>query len=213
MHVAIGAAHCFHQNSATYYKAEEILLSLGRHDITNWFEPNSVLRQVSDVIIHDDYRSGSFDADIAIIRMRRPVQFTKHIRPICLWPPEVSTNQSVIVGLAGQVVGWGSTDDEEKTIPRSISIPIVSAAECLRSARIYAKITSNRTFCAGRKDGHGPCHGDSGSGWALLVNNRTTLRGLVSAALSGPLHNSCDLTQYVVLTDVAKYIDWIRRQL
>lgn len=219
----IGAAHCFHHKSTshgiTYYGSDEILLSLGRHDIANWFEINSKLREVSRIFIHPDYRrrrtTTSFDADIAMVRMHNSIRFTRFIRPICLWPPDVDTDQQRIVGVNGRVVGWGSDGRGQRVTrtPRSINIPIVSTAQCLESATIFAEITSNRTFCAGRKDGYGPCHGDSGSGWAIVVNNRTTLRGLVSAALSGPLHNSCDLTNYVVFTDVAKFSEWIRRRL
>jgi secreted trypsin-like serine protease len=53
--------------------------------------------------------------------------------------------------------------------------------------------------------------GDSGGGLIIKDNNgRWTLRGLVSAAIRGP-DGSCDLENYVVFTDVARHIDWIKR--
>uniref|UniRef100_A0A1I8NNK9 Peptidase S1 domain-containing protein n=1 Tax=Stomoxys calcitrans TaxID=35570 RepID=A0A1I8NNK9_STOCA len=74
----------------------------------------------------------------------------------------------------------------------------------------------------------GPCSGDSGAGLMLLKNNRWMLRGTVSGSL--PLASnaknveeakarpsiaptsstrSCSINQYVIYTDVAKFLDWI----
>lgn len=45
---------------------------------------------------------------------------------------------------------------------------------------------------------------------SLLHNNRWTLRGIVSAGINDANTGGCKLTDYVVFTDVAKFIDWIR---
>ena len=71
----------------------------------------------------------------------------------------------------------------------------------------------------------GPCTGDSGAGLMLFKNNRWILRGTVSgslpvtqisddssassAAAPALLNHSCSNNQYVIYTDVAKFIDWI----
>lgn len=76
------------------------------------------------------------------------------------------------------------------------------------------EITSNRTFCAGSRDGSGPCYGDSGSGF-LIQDQKTKryhLRGIVSLTLFDDKVRTCDLKQYVVYVDVAKHQDWIRKQ-
>lgn len=206
----VSAAHCFQTSEHRNRSRDEVLLSLGRHDVTNWTEHGSKLSEISKIFIHPDYRKSSLvsvDADIAVVWLKNSVEFGEYIRPICL---SLSSDHAIAYGSEGVVVGWGS-DGHEETVtqtPRSISLPIVSEAECLRSSSTFQGITSNRTFCAGRKDGFGPCHGDSGSGMAILVKDRWTLIGIVSTALAGPA-NVCDLSNYVVLTDVSKYHHWI----
>ncbi|EFN81615.1 Serine protease gd, partial [Harpegnathos saltator] len=85
--------------------------------------------------------------------------------------------------------------------------------ECLWSNPRFVSFTSNRTFCAGLRDGSGPCNGDSGSG--LVLHDSTTgryqIRGIVSRSLFDLNEMTCDLTQYVVFVDVAKYIPWINQ--
>lgn len=68
----------------------------------------------------------------------------------------------------------------------------------------------------------GPCTGDSGAGLMIFKNNRWMLRGTVSGSLpmlnptdgsasesSTRSTNSCSVNQYVIYTDVAKFLDWI----
>ena len=85
----------------------------------------------------------------------------------------------------------------------------------MRSNSIFLELTSNRTFCAGNRNGNGPCHGDSGSGFALQdpKTKRYHLRGIVSLTIFDERIMSCDLTQYVVYVDVAKHLDWIKKQI
>ncbi|EFN71523.1 Serine protease gd, partial [Camponotus floridanus] len=82
---------------------------------------------------------------------------------------------------------------------------------CLWSDQRFVSFTSNRTFCAGMRDGSGPCNGDSGSGLMLYDSStgRYQLRGIVSRSLFDYNEQTCDLTQYVVFVDVAKYLSWI----
>lgn len=54
--------------------------------------------------------------------------------------------------------------------------------------------------------------GDSGGGLMLYENGKWVLRGIISASLRDPL-NGCDVNNYVVFTDVAKYINWIEQNL
>lgn len=62
--------------------------------------------------------------------------------------------------------------------------------------------------------GKGPCNGDSGGG--LYLPLRTSgrgvqwyLRGIVSLSLKGRDTDLCDLSQYIVFTDVAKFSQWL----
>ncbi|XP_037808976.1 serine protease gd [Lucilia sericata] len=69
----------------------------------------------------------------------------------------------------------------------------------------------------------GPCTGDSGAGLMIFKNNRWMLRGTVSGVLpmqaavvegstsstTSRTSQSCSINQYVIYTDVAKFLDWI----
>lgn len=202
----ISAAHCF-QTELKMLQHDEVLISLGRYNMTNWIEDGAQLVEVKSIHIPVDYKKVpySLDADIALVILKAAAVFNEYIRPICL-PDKTNIGKQL-----GTVVGWGS-DGHGTTVtdtPKSITIPIVSEVECLRSDSAYATITSNRTFCAGRKDGFGPCHGDSGSGLVIQQNHSAVLVGIVSAALSGPM-NTCDLSNYIVFTNVAQFIPWIQ---
>ncbi len=207
----VTAAHCFRTSERTY-QAHEITLFLGRHNIVNWMEPGVRAAQVEQIVIHSDYmtKDTSYDADIAVAIMRERVEFTEFIRPICLWEGSDSLNS--VVGQMGTVIGWGrdNTGNIVTPEPKKINIPVVTEAECLRSSDTYRYITSQRTYCAGGRDGRGPCNGDSGGGMTFKINNKWMLRGIVSAALADPIVNTCNLGEYIVFTDAAKFVSWIR---
>lgn len=209
--VVVTAAHCF-RTPEKEYKADEVIIYLGRYNIMKWSEKGSHVTEVDQIYVHDDYmkEEQNFDADVAIVVMTDRIKYTDFIRPICLW--EGSENVNDIVGSSGTVVGWGRDGSGNIVTPEphKINVPIVADDVCLRSSDIFRYITSKRTFCAGSRNGLGPCNGDSGSGMAIYKNNRIYLRGIVSAALSDPVMNMCKLKDYVVFTDAAKFGTWIR---
>ncbi len=49
-------------------------------------------------------------------------------------------------------------------------------------------------------------------GLMVKDNGKWTIRGIVSAAVRGA-DGSCDLENYVIFTDVARNIDWIKRNM
>lgn len=208
--VVLTSAYCF-RTSDTEYNSNDILIYLGRHDMNNWMEKGSVIRQVSSINFSDAYKAdggiSDYDGDIAVVVLQSAVTFSEYIQPICLWKGTADD----MIGMSGIVVGWGS-DRNGLAItqtPQGITIPIVEDSVCKASNELFKTIQSNRTFCAGLQDGKGPCHGDSGGGLAVMRGKQMILKGLVSAALAGPL-NICDLSNYVVFTDVAQYRDWIK---
>ncbi|KAH1171700.1 hypothetical protein KIL84_007318 [Mauremys mutica] len=58
-------------------------LVLGAHQLLNP-SPNQVLAEVQKIIPHPRYNRTSFVADIALVRLKKPVKFTQFIRPISL---------------------------------------------------------------------------------------------------------------------------------
>lgn len=212
------AAHCFHwenTNGPMYVPTGALSVSLGRYHLRDFREKGSVNREVHQYWIHPNYNNeGSADADIAIIVLREKVEYSARIKPICLWSG--SPSLASVVGLYGYVVGWGRDELGNLFVerPRMTTMPIVSQEECLWSNAQFRLVTSNRTFCAGARNGSGPCNGDSGSGFVIQdpTTNRYRIRGVVSRSLRDKNTMSCDLTQYVVYVDVAQHLQWIREK-
>ncbi|XP_066592848.1 serine protease gd-like [Prorops nasuta] len=212
----ITAAHCLKLANGIDVPASAMLISLGRYRLRDWREKGSVNREVRTYYFHPDYKHrGSADSDLAIIVLRESVEFSRMIQPLCLW--NGSPDLQPVVGKSGYVVGWGRDEFGNPYLsePRMSTIPIVSQEDCLWSNTDFVAFTSNRTFCAGMRDGSGPCNGDSGSG--LVIKQPSTgrfhLRGIVSRSLLDKDTMSCDLSQYVVYSDAAKHMDWIVEQL
>lgn len=60
------------------------------------------------------------------------------------------------------------------------------------------------------------CSGHAGTGLALPKKknpNIWQLRGIVTFALATTTEVKCDLYNYVIFTDVAKYTDWIMNKM
>ncbi|XP_055308234.1 serine protease gd-like [Sitodiplosis mosellana] len=174
----ITAAHCLN-TSTKNYRAQEVVLYLGRYSLIDWSEVGSIATNVDQIIIHTDYKRQreSFDADIAILVMTKQIEFNEFVRPACLWPGTVGIQE--IEGKNGVVVGWGKdgTDRVVSNIPKKVNLPIVNSITCVQTSESLSKAVSNRTFCAGTLNGDGPCHGDSGGGLTHYHNDRWTLRG------------------------------------
>lgn len=107
--------------------------------------------EAEDIRIHPDYVPLTSDADIAVVILAEKVEFSKFIRPICLWSEGDDIDS--IVGQKGKVLGWGRDEQDNLMTaePKQANIPVVSQEECLRSSEAFKYITSERTFCAGTK--------------------------------------------------------------
>lgn len=137
------------------------------------------------------------------------MKFTEFIRPICLWNASDTTD---IIKNLGLTAGWGMDElgNVFTDLPRTVRMPVVNNSECRSSSQLHTLLITDRTFCAGWKNGtDGVCQGDSGGGYALEIAGRWTLRGLVSTSpYATP--GRCDLNNYIIFVDIIKFIDWIK---
>lgn len=210
--LVITAAHCFKGRGSMQFKPEDIVVSLGQHNIRRLHDPRTISMGLESLNVHPEFMTGpteSYDADIAVLVLERAVTFSEFIKPVCLWIGD--TDETTVFGKTGVIVGWGKDETGHlvTTAPRRASVPIVSHLECIRSSETFLKIISERTLCGGAKNNQGPCNGDSGGGLILFEDGVWQLRGIISVALADPVTGMCNLKQYVVFTDVAKFIPWI----
>lgn len=135
-----------------------MLILVGKYNLRSKFESDSSNQAVENIFVHPDwkYYSQKYDADLAILKMKVPVHFTKFVQPVCL-PTGLYRELST-----GFVVGWGESENKAvESIPRQVELEIVNAEDCYPEYPELAEISSSRTFCAGGQ-GTGPCRGDSG---------------------------------------------------
>ncbi|CAB3365307.1 Hypothetical predicted protein [Cloeon dipterum] len=211
----ITAAHCVHNVESQKQKLIEprsIVIYLGKHYLLDFTESSVQAKGVSLVKVHPKYRHGvSSDNDLAVLVLSSPAEYSFTVQPACLFNSRLEYEDD------GKVIGWGRDENgnQVSSEPKLVSLPIVSQEECLRSHRNFYYITSNTTFCAGKRDGSGPCNGDSGGGFysqAIRSPGQWFLRGMVSLSLQDSTTASCDPKNYFVFTDLSKFADWVSRE-
>lgn len=164
--VVTTAAHCIQKKSnkdITHRRhPTEIVVKLGKYDLSLENERGSVSKYPNDIIVHPDWKpyGHRYDADIAIIILDGKVEITSTISPVCLWSNSEPKTEK------GIVVGWGKSESGAayENTPKELEVFIRSNEDCFLKDMKFAAISSPNTFCAGRDEKSGPCQGDSGSG-------------------------------------------------
>ncbi|XP_056625537.1 chymotrypsin-like protease CTRL-1 isoform X2 [Triplophysa dalaica] len=166
--------------------------------------PNTheVNRTLSRVITHPNYTSSTSDNDIALLQLSSSVDFTAHIKPVCL----AAAGSEFDEGIQSWVTGWGVTYSEESPdILQETEIAIVSNYNCSIVYTNRISITDNM-MCAGLTDGgKGSCSYDNGGPLVTKQSSRWIQAGIVSVG--------CDSSLPSVFTRVSKYQDWINTQI
>lgn len=185
----------------------EIIVKLGKHDLSIQHERGSDLRYVNEVFVHPRWKhfTENYDSDIAMLVLDANVEYSDFISPICLWDQTTEPKTK-----RGVVVGWGNAErvDDEAQIPRQLDVFIRSKEQCFAVNPRFEAISTTSTFCAGKDSQVGPCSGDSGSGLFMQSDSKHFyLRGIVSA---GFLDNgTCEASADVIYTNVFKHQNWI----
>ncbi|KAM5193700.1 transmembrane protease serine 11D-like [Mantella aurantiaca] len=166
----VTAAHCFNSNK----------------DVNSWTVFLGTIHLTSgpglstkSIIVHQDYMSGTYEYDIALVELSSPVSFTQYIRPVCL----ADTVTAVPDNSSCYVTGWGSLTEGGCLSPilQQAELKIISSSLC-SNAQMYAYLIKSSMLCAGYVEGKiDSCQGDSGGPLvALQSNRRWTLIGIVS---------------------------------
>lgn len=136
------AAHCVNN-----FEPSEIRIYIGGHNITSDYTD---IRRIKEVYKHEYYEVDTFNNDIAVIEMDKPVTFGPKVQPSCL-PKEQFQEYA---GKYTLVAGWGRTGEKERTSKglRSLIVPVWSREQCAESDYGKNRITDNM-MCAGYPEG------------------------------------------------------------
>ena len=148
------AAHCLEQKiddrfvpfTTTNPTLESFFfLRIGIHDIR--FTRAQEVYGARRIFVHERFVSSTFENDVAIIRLDRPVTFTERVASICL-----PTN-NLTPGLQVTVAGWGTVAETSRVhsnVLRQAHVNILPATNC----RVYSDVNfdTTRQLCAAALD-------------------------------------------------------------
>lgn len=197
--VVLTAAHCIlHPNSSTrgiYVYVDGMNKTKG------------LRRRAQAVAVHPHYDDKIYANDIAIIKLKKKIDFKQWVIPVCL--PD---NKKMSVTIEYITAGWGLTAEHGK-LPktlRAVRLTRMPDDECEAALEQSEQRSINHaSLLCTNNDGKGFCSGDSGG---PLVGFRSDLRwelvGIVSFNFGcshawGPS----------VFTRVSYFMPWIKRQL
>uniref|UniRef100_T1J0B1 limulus clotting factor C n=1 Tax=Strigamia maritima TaxID=126957 RepID=T1J0B1_STRMM len=212
----VTAAHClklFNEILMTRHslKIEDLNIKLGKHD-SRRKEANEKIVKVKQVHYHPHYNSfASYDNDIALLHLEGQIEFNNYISPICIGQSDLLETNVYSKQVLGVVTGWGRLESggEKSRFLKEVSLPIVDQNTCNTSLQGKYVFTKNM-FCAGFAEEliGDSCQGDSGGPFAVQIQNRWYLAGIVSwgegCAAKG---------KYGFYTKVGNYYNWILEQL
>uniref|UniRef100_A0A8C9CZ62 tryptase n=1 Tax=Panthera leo TaxID=9689 RepID=A0A8C9CZ62_PANLE len=161
---------------------------------------------VRDIVVHKYYNPvGSIENDIALILLEFPVNFSSHIRPVCL--PEKMF--MVEAGMECWVTGWGKRKETARRIlSGEAKLNIVRYEECNRALKEQMEsgsdLVKKGAVCAYSSRGKDTCQGDSGGPMACEFNETWVQVGIVSWGFGCGRRNFPG-----VYTEVSFYKDWV----
>ncbi|XP_077967718.1 trypsin-like [Styela clava] len=217
----VTAAHCI----AFPNEPERYKVILGEHNITT-FSGNQRMSNIASIRRHKKFNAVNYDHDIALLKLKNPVIFNKHISPACLPDQGIPTDatntismESAFTGKKCVVLGWGKTENnndqepkikvlqelEVSVLPRVLCTSITEEKNSGEYNNIIVKANSTK-FCAGGHPGKDTCDGDSGGPLLCRDNNgKFNLHGITSY---GP--TPCGQSGLPgIYTQVSGYRDWI----
>ncbi|XP_040580334.1 chymotrypsinogen A [Lepeophtheirus salmonis] len=200
------AAHCVHSTSIS-----AMHVRLGEWNVRSQSEKfpheDYAIERKEE---HPEYKSATFQNDIALLRLTQDVVYKEHIIPVCL--PSI---QDDFEGNKAVVIGWGRTAHGQITTPsvlQEVTVKVLSPKTCqewFKSNKRKEIIYKNEFICAGYESGgKDSCQGDSGGPLVTMKDDKSTLIGLVSWGIS------CAKPKLPgVYTNIANYVSWINSKI
>jgi len=200
----VTAGHCVYDSETGRAKDPRLFkVKAGIYEVYSTREVGQQTIAVQQIILHPQY-SAVWDPvnDIALVRLAYPLNFTNHIRPICI-PNYDATPNSPSTAV---VSGWGVTRYGGGSVSQQlqqVTVPFVNFNTCNRA---YGNVlNNNQVICAG-ETGKDSCQGDSGGPLVAQSTNGLFYQyGIVSFG------QGCGKKNYPgVYTRVSTYCPWIR---
>lgn len=203
----VTAAHCFASRGNARILPTRYSVRVGSIKVLEGTQ-----HLIDAIIIHPQYIPRQHYNDIAVIRLKDPINFENNVQPICL-PTAPEIRRKRLLGREVTVTGWGDQDfgGKRASILREVNVRVINVSSCdksyeeVRGASLPRGIT-RQFICAGVPEGgKDACQRDSGGPLMLLENSAWILVGVVSFGFQ------CARAEYPgVYTRVTDYLDWLQ---
>ncbi|XP_074661291.1 chymotrypsinogen A-like [Tubulanus polymorphus] len=195
----VTAAHCFimDSNKGNYH----VVMGEYDKDVPEAEEQKFIIEELH---LHAHFDTSTKSKDIALIKLDRPVKFTKHVQRICL--PDKSQQ---FEGQICTVAGWGVQNMMSTQTSRyqmEVNLPLLQPNQC--QEKIF-NFFNDTQMCAGFQHGmQDACGGDSGG--PLMCRPYGTYRWQLAGVVSWG--NGCALPGMPgIYTKVTAFLDWIQQ--
>ncbi|XP_027524317.1 transmembrane protease serine 12 [Corapipo altera] len=197
------AGHCVEgRRNPCFWRAVLGLHNLQRHG------PHTAKRRIRRILVHSEFKSETFENDVAVFELSSAVQSSLHIQPICL--PPAPLQPQLENGSDCYVSGWGRTAEKGKISPvlKEARVEILPPSLC-NSSEGYAGLMDHRVLCAGAwAGGTDTCQGDSGGPLVCYHPDRYYLIGIASFGVG------CGRPKYPgIYVRLSQYRTWIKSKL
>ncbi|XP_067412406.1 serine protease 55-like [Emydura macquarii macquarii] len=119
-----------------------------------------VTRRVQRILAHPSYSRSTYDSDIALLQLSRPLAPDRGLSPVCL-PGDPEGGDDSQWGSC-YVAGWGTTEYGQERVSGALREAGVLVVDWLRCMWWMGALTQNMV-CAGHEEGgRDACQGDSG---------------------------------------------------
>uniref|UniRef100_A0A0C9S383 limulus clotting factor C n=1 Tax=Tityus bahiensis TaxID=50343 RepID=A0A0C9S383_TITBA len=192
------AAHCLYDKESL---RSMMKVNVGDYNTRIDGEVKNYIRGIKSIHIHPNYVDETFNNDICILELDKPVPLDRSSDlKAAILPPQDS---SLSPGTVCTVWGWGrlSYKGERSHILQSVKVPITSRSDCQNH---LSHIINSNMICAGGEEGRDACLGDSGGSLLVQVESCYVICGIVSFGRNCALPGVSG-----VYTNVARYINWI----
>jgi len=197
----VTAAHCISSFSSKPYS-----VVVGEHDWKK-VEGTEVEHKVEKVVVHPGWDRAAINNDIALLKLKKPVTFTKFVQPACMPSGDAKLGSHNCF-----ITGWGKIKhpgNMHTYLQEANLIPVTKkVCEAKNFPSIGVHVTDGM-LCAGDGNVKSGCHGDSGGPFVCHVNGRWELHGAVSHG-SGTCKSK---ETYTVFAKVFHFKKWIEMEM
>uniref|UniRef100_A0A3Q3IM62 Uncharacterized protein n=1 Tax=Monopterus albus TaxID=43700 RepID=A0A3Q3IM62_MONAL len=188
----LSAAHCFENYGPN--NTVLVLMSLSHG------------KAVRKIIRNEKFDRQTNNYDIALLKLKTPLTFTRTVKPVCL--PNTGVNLSA--GQRAWITGWGAlrSSGPSPVILHQAQVTIYSRVTCNRPEVLNGDVTETM-ICAGKlQGGVDACQGDSGGPLVVKEADIWWLAGDTSWGYRCALKNKPG-----VYGNVTYFINWIYEQM